>query len=62
MTSAGRPVLSNVDRGEAVTRRLEPTGAEVYAERDQAERSYETNTAKENNCLERVVICSRFGN
>jgi hypothetical protein len=45
-----------------MTRRLEPGGAKVYAERDQAERSYQSNTAKENNCLERMVIGSRFGN
>src|SRR5712664_1030185 len=42
--------------GEAVTRRLNPTGAEVYAERHQAERRNQPNTAKQHNCLGRMVV------
>jgi hypothetical protein len=60
--SAGRTASSDVGRGEAVARRSDPIGAEVYAEGDQAERSDQPDTAKQNDGLERTVLRSRFGN
>jgi hypothetical protein len=48
--------------GEAVTHRLNPTGAGLYTERHQAERRNQPNTAKQHNCLGRMVMDSRFGN
>ena len=48
--------------GEVVTHRLNPTGAEVYAERHQVERRGQPDAAKQHDSLERIVVGSRFGN
>ncbi len=47
-------------RCEAVTGRLEPAGAQVHTESSQAERGYQTNTAKPHDCLERLIVGPRF--
>lgn len=48
-------------RGEAVAGRLEPAGAQVHTESYQADRSNQTKTAKQHDCLKRMIVGLRFG-